>query len=96
MQVTNMVPSSLWQWLAEIEPDDRFALCVVSIVFGVIALVFTIGLVSHTVHSIHQARLENTLKRELLDRGLSVDEIAKVIAATGTGKRPDCRSQSGS
>jgi hypothetical protein len=89
----NTVPDSLWEWLVEINPGDRFALCVVSIVFGVMALLVTIGIVSHTVRSIHQSRLESTLKRELLDRGLSVDEIAKVIAATGNVKRTGCRSR---
>jgi hypothetical protein len=89
----NSVPTNLWEWLAEIKPDDRIALCIVLILFGATALVFAIGIISHTVQSIHHSRLESTLKRELLDRGLSVDEIAKVIAATGSVKRIGCRSR---
>jgi hypothetical protein len=38
--------------------------------------------VSSTVSTISRQRSENELKREMLDRGMSADEIAKVIAAT--------------
>jgi hypothetical protein len=77
------IPSNLWEWLAPIEPAERFALCITSVVVGLTALVFIVGLVSHTIGKIHRTRLESALKRELLDRGLSADEIASVIAATG-------------
>jgi hypothetical protein len=89
----NSVPSNVWEWLAPIAPDERFALCVTSVVIGLTALVFIIGLITHTVSKIHRTRLEAALKRELLDRGLSADEIAEVIAATGTGKRTVGHSQ---
>jgi hypothetical protein len=86
------IPGSLWEWLSAIEPDERMALCVVTIVFGVMALVLTIGIVSHTIRRIHQSRVETALKRELLDRGLSVDEIARVVEATASGRRIGGRS----
>jgi hypothetical protein len=49
---------------------------------GTVLFVFTIGFITYTIRSIHRSRLETELKRELLDRGLSVDEVAKVIQAT--------------
>jgi len=78
----NTVPQSFGEWMAAIQPDERFALCVVAIIFGTVLCVFTIGFISFTIRSIHRSRLETELKRELLDRGLSVDEVARIIQAT--------------
>lgn len=89
----NSVPTNLWEWLAPIEPDERFALSITTIVVGLMALVFIVGIVSVVIGKIHRARLEAALKRELLDRGLSVDEIASIISATGTAKGVGCRPQ---
>ena len=82
----NSVPSNLWEWLAPIQPDERFALTVTTVVIGLAATVLTVGIVSWLVGHIHRLRYENTLKRELLDRGMSADEIATVINA-GQKKR---------
>jgi hypothetical protein len=75
--------------MAAIEPDERFALCVVATILGTVLFVFTIGFITFTIRSIHRSRLETELKRELLDRGLSVDEVAKVIQATA-GRELKC------
>ena len=85
----NSVPQSFGEWMSAIQPDERFALCVVAIIFGVTLAVFTIGIISLLVRSIHRSRVETALKRELLDRGLSVDEIAKVVKATAGGRSVD-------
>ena len=85
----NSVPLDFGSWMSAIQPDERFALCVVAIIFGVTLAVFTIGIVSLTVRSIHRSRVETSLKRELLDRGLSVDEIAKIVQATAGGRSVD-------
>jgi hypothetical protein len=82
----NSVPSNLWEWLTPIEPDERFALCITTIVVGLTAMVFVIGIVSHAIGKVHRVRLENALKRELLDRGMSAEEITEVIAATAGPK----------
>lgn len=82
----NSVPTNLWEWLAPIAPGDRFALCITSIVIGLIALVFVIAIVSHAIGKIHRTRLENALKRELLDRGMSSEEIAEIVEATSGRK----------
>ena len=82
----NSVPTNLWEWLAPIDPAERFALCITTIVVGLLAMVFVIGLVSHAIGKIHRTRLENALKRELLDRGMSSDEIAQVVGASAAPK----------
>lgn len=78
----NNVATNLWEWLTPIAPDERFALCITSIVVGLTAMVFVVGIVSHTIGKIHRTRLECALKRELLDRGMSAEEITEIVAAT--------------
>jgi hypothetical protein len=80
----NSVPTNLWEWLAPIQPDERFALCITSVVVGLTAVVCIIGLISHTVGKIHRTRVEAALKRELLDRGLSAEEIVNIVEASAS------------
>jgi hypothetical protein len=53
-------------------------------VLGIIALVFIVTVVFCSVCVMHKHRLDASLKRDLLDRGLSADEIAAVIRARPT------------
>jgi len=57
--------------------DDLCGLVAIVSVFGVVA----IAIVCTTVYRIHNNRVEDALKRELLDRGMSAEEIATVIGA---------------
>jgi len=76
-----VVPNGLWEWLAPIEADERFALSCVVVIIGLAALVLIVAIVATAVARIHRVRAETALKRELLDRGLSPDEVVRVIAA---------------
>lgn len=76
------VPTTLWQFFMSLDPGMRFPLLIVLIVFGTTGLVALVGIVAHTIKTIHQSRLDDALKRELLDRGMSADEIALMIRAT--------------
>jgi hypothetical protein len=73
----NSVPTSFWEWVAALGSGERTGLMVISIV----AIVFMIWMVLVTLYMIHKNRLEDALKRELLDRGMSADDIATVIRA---------------
>lgn len=84
----NSVPGSMWEWMGAMQSDERFVLCVVTIVFGTVASVLMVAIVAYVVRRIHQSRLDDSLKRELLDRGLSVDEIAKLVGPLRGGKPP--------
>jgi hypothetical protein len=64
-----------------IGPGDRIPVIVVGAVLGVFALTFLATTVSVTIYKLHKTRLEIGLKRELLERGMSADEIAVVISA---------------
>jgi hypothetical protein len=71
------VPTSFWEWVADLGSGERTGLMVISIV----AIVFTVWMVLVTLYLIHKNRLEDALKRELLDRGMSADDIATVVRA---------------
>jgi hypothetical protein len=74
-----------WQWLQSGD-TERMALVTIPLFFILLAIIATTGLVAN---SIHRRRTEADLKRELLDRGMSAEEIATVIAATSTRGKVD-------
>jgi hypothetical protein len=78
----NSVPSDFWGWMAELDSGERTGLLVLSVV----AFIFIVTVLLCTVYQMHKNRLEDALKRELLDRGMSADEIATVVRARPTKK----------
>ena len=80
------VPNSFWEWMNALGQGERLPV----IILGLFALVFTVSIVVIMVYSMHKNKLEDALKRELLERGMSADEIATVIgakSAKGCAKR---------
>jgi len=71
------VPGSFWQWVTSLPSDDLCGLVAIISVFSAAAIIA----ICITVYMIHRSRAENALKRELLDRGMSADEIATVVKA---------------
>jgi hypothetical protein len=69
------VPGNFWEWTSSLGSGERVAI----IILGIFAIVFVITIVAGTVHKIHKNRLDDALKRELLDRGVSADEIATIV-----------------
>jgi hypothetical protein len=80
-----------WSNFFGIQPGDRFALMVIIIVFGTVLTIALVGIAAGTAKCIHNRRLEAELKRDLLDRGMSAEEVARVVEATAVSK--GCRSQ---
>jgi hypothetical protein len=70
------------QALLQIDPDERFPLLVVCVVFAVGLMVATVAIVGGLIHSYQRRRLEVDFKRELLDRGLSPEEVARIVEAS--------------
>jgi hypothetical protein len=69
-----------------LDPDKRFVLMIVGIGCVMAAVIATIGILSGVADQMHRRRMEADMKRELLDRGLNVDEVVKIIrAAPETG-----------
>ncbi|QDU87363.1 hypothetical protein Pla175_07220 [Pirellulimonas nuda] len=78
-------PQASWlqNLLGQLNGSDLVAVVLLSIlcVTGV-AIVITV-VSTLTIKTIHRRSAETQLKREMLDRGFSVDEIVKLIEATG-------------
>ena len=70
-------PTNFWEWMSRVAAGDVTAIVVITI-FAVVGIV---AILSVTVYRIHKNRLDDTLKRELLDRGLTADEIATIVNA---------------
>lgn len=74
-----------WQWMQSVADDtEKMAVFMMPLFFIVLAIIVTTGVV---FIAIHRRRVEAALKRELLDRGLSAEEIATIIRATSTRER---------
>ena len=76
----NSVPGGFSEWTDALGSGQRTGMIALSIVaFVIITTVFLI-----TMYKAHKNRLEDSLKRELLERGMSADEIATVVGARPT------------
>jgi hypothetical protein len=62
-------------------PEQRFVviLTILGCVTGII--ISLVSILSYALGAVHRRRTEANLKREMLDRGMSVDEIVKLIEA---------------
>ena len=67
--------------LSGLDPELRFALLIVTIGCGTGVICTVVVFVSSTITSIHGRRLDAQMKREMIDRGMSADEITKVLEA---------------
>src|SRR6478735_1598612 len=67
--------------LTGLDPEKRFALIVVVVGCATGVICTLISFISSTINSIHHRRVEADMKREMIERGMSADEITKVIEA---------------
>ncbi len=65
-----------------LDESKRFVLMIVAI--GCITGVFCtlVGCVSGAISSMHRRKLDHELKQELLDRGMTADEVARVVESS--------------
>jgi hypothetical protein len=70
-----------FQSLLDLSPNDRLPVVIVTIVFSAGIIVASVAIIGGLLHTYHRHRLQADLKRELLDRGLSPDEVVRVIQA---------------
>lgn len=70
-------PTTFWQWLPQPNGGDFTAILAMAI--GCLIGITIISL--RVAYQIHKNKLDDALKRELLDRGMSADEIATVLNA---------------
>ena len=67
--------------LNDLNPNNRFALIVVVVGCATGIICTLIVTISTTINSIHHRRVEADMKREMIERGMSADEITQVIEA---------------
>lgn len=80
-------PTNIWMWSATLTQDEREMI----IFFGSIALVLIAWMVTSMVQKIHRTRMEDSLKRELVERGMSAQEIIGIIEASSVSA--GCRAR---
>jgi hypothetical protein len=71
-----ILASSFWQWVQSMPHPEAI---IMPIFFIVLTAIVASGVV---INAVHRRRSEIDLKRELLERGMTADEIATVIRAT--------------
>ena len=69
------------QTLFGLDAEKRFVLLVVAIGCSVGVILGTLGILSSTINVVHRRRMEADMKRDMIERGMSADEIAKIIEA---------------
>jgi hypothetical protein len=74
-------PASLGEWINSLGPGERLPVLIVGLILGIFALIFIVTVVAGTVYKMHKNRLETALKRELLEQGMSAEEIVSVVRA---------------
>ena len=67
--------------LSELDPSKRFALIVVVVGCATGVICTLVVSISGTFNSIHRRRVEADMKREMIERGMSAEEITKIIEA---------------
>jgi hypothetical protein len=81
------VSSHSWaDFFVGIDPDQRWLLLVIAIGCSVGLILGLVGILSSALGTMQRHRAEMVLKREMLERGLSADEIATVIEAGSSEK----------
>jgi hypothetical protein len=73
----NQTPGSFSQWIDALDSSQRTGM----IALFIVAVVFIITILAITLYKMHKNRLEDALKRELLDRGMRAEEITMVVRA---------------
>ena len=68
------------------ESEQRWLLLVIGIGCSVAIILGLVGLLTSMFTSIQRHRADTELKREMIERGMSADEIAKVIEASSPNK----------
>lgn len=60
--------------------EQRFVLAIVGIVCGTTAVLFLTGIIAGVFYTIRAKQIDVDLKRDMLDRGMTADEIDKVLS----------------
>lgn len=73
------------------DSQQSFVILLTAIGCGTGIIISLAGILYSCVDAMHRRRNEADLKRDMLDRGMSADEIAKVIEAASPPENPTAR-----
>jgi len=78
------MPSNFWEWLSStnMSSNQQSDLLMTTIVIFASILLLIVAMISFTIYKIHRNRLTDSLKRELLERGMSAEDIVEIVRAT--------------
>jgi hypothetical protein len=85
MHATNLlVAGPDLSWLTSFDNEQRFVLIIIGIVFGTIAVLSLTGIIAGTFKGIREKQIDADLKRDMLDRGMTAEEIGKILGSQYT------------
>jgi hypothetical protein len=61
--------------------EDILPMVIVAIIFGTVGLVALLSIVASCIYKVRQLSVSTRMKQEMLDRGMSADEIKTVLEA---------------
>ncbi|MEX2092101.1 MAG: hypothetical protein WD971_05460 [Pirellulales bacterium] len=65
-----------------LDPEQRFVIMIIAIGCATGVICTIVGCVSSVAGTMHRQRLQAEMKRDMLDRGMSADEIARVVESS--------------
>jgi hypothetical protein len=60
-------------------PEQRFVLAIIAIGCFTGIILGLAGMIVSTINSVHRRRIEESMKRDMIERGMSANEIATII-----------------
>ena len=78
------VPNTLWDVFTQMDSSDLVGLAAIAMVL----ICVVAGIIARTAYRMHKNRLEDSLKRELVDRGFSADEVVNILGASAPPHDP--------
>ncbi len=107
--VAPLLAATAEEWWSDhffgLEQDERFVLLIIGIGCATGIIISTVAIISGIIDSTHRRRVESDMKRDMLDRGMTADEIAQIVessqpkdflerwAARHKGKEPSDQSR---
>ena len=82
LTIEPLIADPLTGLFSNLDPDHRFVLIIIGISCFTAICIILGGIVSGIWGSIRVKQIEADLKRDMLDRGMSAEEIQQVIEAT--------------
>jgi hypothetical protein len=76
------VSSDVQGFFSGFDGNQRFVLTIIGISCLTLVLIVLVGVLSSFWHNLRAQQIEADLKRDMLDRGMTAEEIQKVIEAT--------------